>query len=151
MLKDSPGDQEEFKKDPSKLQAYRKSIKRRLNSLFLIFYSSTGHQRNTIKFFYDQIKIKIKDPKLLQGFTPEFIPRCHRVTPGDPFINPVQEPNIEVVFKGVAKLTEDGAIDTDGVERKVDAVVCATGFNIDLIPRFEVIGPNGLYISKVLE
>jgi pantoate kinase len=49
------------------------------------------------------------------------------VTPGDPFINAVQEPNVEVVFKSVAKLTEDGVIDTDGVERKVDAVVCATG------------------------
>ncbi|RKK76770.1 putative sterigmatocystin biosynthesis monooxygenase stcW [Fusarium oxysporum] len=147
----SPADREEFKKDPSKLQAHGKSIERRLNSLFPIFYSGTDHQRNAIKFFYDQMKIKIKDPKLLQGFTPEFVPGCRRVTPGDPFINAVQEPNVEVVFKSVAKLTEDGVIDTDGVERKVDAVVCATGFNVDLIPRFEVIGPNGLCISKVLE
>lgn len=67
MLKDSPADREEFKKDPSKLQAHGKSIERRLNSLFPIFYSGTDHQRNAIKFFYDQMKIKIKDPKLLQG------------------------------------------------------------------------------------
>lgn len=143
MFKDSPEDREEFKKNPSKLQAHGKSIERRLNGLFPNFYSGTDHQRNAIKFFYDQMKIKIKDPRLLQGefrvtciylptnplpgFTPEFVPGCRRITPGDPFIHAVQEPNVEVVFKGVAKLTEDGVVDTDGVERKVDAVVCATG------------------------
>ncbi|KAF5585023.1 sterigmatocystin biosynthesis monooxygenase stcW [Fusarium subglutinans] len=147
----SPEDRENFKKDPSKLQAHGKSIERRLNGLFPNFYSGTDYQRNAIKFFYDQMKIKIKDPRLLQGFTPEFVPGCRRITPGDPFIYAVQEPNVEVVFKGVAKLTEDGVVDTDGVERKVDAVVCATGFNVDLIPRFEVIGPNGLRISKFLQ
>ncbi|CZR46022.1 monooxygenase family protein [Fusarium proliferatum ET1] len=147
----SPEDREAFKKDPSKLQAHGKSIERRLNGLFPNFYSGTDHQRNAIKFFYDQMKIKIKDPSLLQGFTPEFVPGCRRITPGDPFINAVQEPNVEVVFKGVAKLTEDGVVDTDGVERKVDAVVCATGFSVDLIPRFEVIGPNGLLISNFLK
>ncbi|RBA13512.1 hypothetical protein FPRO05_02305 [Fusarium proliferatum] len=147
----SPEDREEFKKNPSKLQAHGKSIERRLNGLFPNFYSGTDHQRNAIKFFYDQMKIKIKDPRLLQGFTPEFVPGCRRITPGDPFIHAVQEPNVEVVFKGVAKLTEDGVVDTDGVERKVDAVVCATGFSVDLIPRFEVIGPNGLLISNFLK
>ncbi|KAL5585816.1 hypothetical protein FOVSG1_013508 [Fusarium oxysporum f. sp. vasinfectum] len=84
-------------------------------------------------------------------FTPEFVPGCRRVTPGDPFINAIQEPNVEVVFKGVTKLTEDGVIDSDGVERKCDVVVCATGFNVNLIPLFEVIGPNGIEMSKVLE
>lgn len=143
MLKDSPEDRENFKKDPYKLQAHGKSIERRLNGLFPNFYSGTDHQRNAIKFFYDQMKIKIKDPKLLQGefrrcwiclhanafpgFTPDFVPGCRRITPGDPFIYAVQEPNVEVVFKGVVKLTEDGVVDSDGVERKVDAVVCATG------------------------
>ncbi|KAG5753025.1 hypothetical protein H9Q69_009918 [Fusarium xylarioides] len=147
----SPEDRENFKKDPSKLQAHGQSIERVLNNLLPNFYSGTDYQRNAIKFFYDQMKIKIKDPRLLQGFTPEFVPGCRRITLGDPFINAVQEPNVEVVFKGVAKLTEDGVVDTDGFERKVDAVVCATGFNVDLIPRFEVIGPNGLRISKSLE
>ncbi|KAF4337270.1 sterigmatocystin biosynthesis monooxygenase stcW [Fusarium beomiforme] len=166
----SPEDQEKFRKDPAALQAHGKIIERRLNTLFPTFYGGSDHQKNGIKFFYDQMKIKIKDPKLLQGqssaphivsiqessnsaagFTPDFVPGCRRITPGDPFINAVQEPNVEVVFKGVTRLTKDGVIDADGVERKCDVVVCATGFNVNLIPRFEVIGPNGIELSKVLE
>ncbi|KAF9770569.1 hypothetical protein IL306_011866 [Fusarium sp. DS 682] len=146
----SPEDKEKFKKDPAALQAHGKGLEKRLNTLLPSFYSGSDLQRNSIKFFYDQMTIKIKDPKLLQGFTPDFVPGCRRITPGDPFINAVQQPNVEVVFKGVTKLTEDGVIDADGVERKCDAVVCATGFNVDLIPRFEVIGPNGIEVSKVL-
>lgn len=65
------------------------------------------------------------NPRL--GFTPDFVPGCRRVTPGDPFIHAIQEPNVEVVFKGVTQLTENGVIDTDEVEREFDVVVCATG------------------------
>ncbi|EGU82080.1 hypothetical protein FOXB_07403 [Fusarium oxysporum f. sp. conglutinans Fo5176] len=147
----TPEDKEKFRKNPAALQAHGKAIERRLNGLFPNFYGGSGHQRNAIKFLYDQMKIKIKDPKLLQGFTPDFVPGCRRITPGDPFIEAIQEPNVEVVFKSVTKLTEDGVVDSDGVERKCDVVVCATGFNVDLIPRFEVIGPNGIKISEVLE
>ncbi|KAH7006843.1 hypothetical protein EDB80DRAFT_842036 [Ilyonectria destructans] len=146
----SPEDQERFKKDPVALQTHGKEIERKLNGLFLAFYGGSDHQKKAINFFYDEMKIKIKDPKLLKGFTPDFVPGCRRITPGDPFIHAIQEPNAEVVFKGVTQLTEDGVIDSDGVERKCDIVVCATGFDVDLIPRFEVIGANGLQLSKVL-
>jgi hydroxyversicolorone monooxygenase len=61
------------------------------------------------------------------GITPEFAPGCRRITPGDPFIKAIQQPNVEVVFKSVRRLTNDGVVDADGVERKFDAVVCATG------------------------
>ena len=66
----------------------------------------------------------------ISGFTPYFPPGCRRVTPGDPFIEAVQQPNAEVVFKSVIRLTEDGAVDSDGIERKFDAIICATGKRI---------------------
>lgn len=63
------------------------------------------------------------------GFTPEFAPGCRRITPGDPFVYAVQKPNAEVVFKSVTRLTKDGVVDAEGVERKCDVVVCATGMS----------------------
>lgn len=56
----------------------------------------------------------------------------------------IQEPNVDVHFTHVAKITEDGLVGGDGVERKVDTIVCATGFDVTYKPRFSVIGKNGV-------
>lgn len=39
----------------------------------------------------------------------------------------IQKENVDVHFTAVDKITEDGVVGTDGIERKVDTVVCATG------------------------
>ncbi len=45
----------------------------------------------------------------------------------DPYIEAVQQPNVSVHFTGVQRLTENGVVGMDGIERQVDTVVCATG------------------------
>jgi len=61
------------------------------------------------------------------GFTPTFQLGCRRVTPGDPYIEAIQRENVDVHFTSVARLTKNGVMGADGIERKVDAVICATG------------------------
>jgi cation diffusion facilitator CzcD-associated flavoprotein CzcO len=90
----------------------------------------------------------IKDKRLLDGFTPKFDIGCRRVTPGDSMMISIQEPNVDVHFTHVAKITEDGVIGGDGVERKVDTIVCATGFDVTYRPRFPVIGKNGINLKE---
>ena len=63
------------------------------------------------------------------GFTPNFQLGCRRVTPGDPYIEAIQRPNVDVHFTSVTRLTKNGVIGADGIERKVDAVICATGMS----------------------
>jgi cation diffusion facilitator CzcD-associated flavoprotein CzcO len=67
------------------------------------------------------------------GFTPTFQLGCRRVTPGDPYIEAIQRENVDVHFTSVARLTKNGVMGADGIERKVDAVICATGkFHLNL-------------------
>ena len=61
------------------------------------------------------------------GFTPTFQLGCRRVTPGDPYIEAIQRENVDVHFTSVARLTKNGVMGADGIERKVDAVIFATG------------------------
>lgn len=61
------------------------------------------------------------------GFTPKWGIGCRRITPGDPYMEAIQKENVDVHFTAVDKITEDGVVGTDGIERKVDTVVCATG------------------------
>lgn len=56
----------------------------------------------------------------------------------------IQEPNVDVHFTAVDEITEIGVIGADGVERQVDTIVCATGFDVTYRPRFPIIGKNGV-------
>jgi len=55
----------------------------------------------------------------------------------------VQEPNVDVHFTGVERITEKGVVGQDGIERECDTIVCATGFDVSYRPRFPIIGQNG--------
>ena len=60
----------------------------------------------------------------------------------------IQEPNVDVHFSTVNKITEDSVIDTDGNERKVDTIICATGFDVSYRPRFPIVGQNGIELGN---
>lgn len=59
-------------------------------------------------------------------------------------MNAIQENNVDVHFTAVDEITEKGVIGNDGLEREVDTIVCATGFDVTYRPRFPVIGRNGV-------
>lgn len=56
----------------------------------------------------------------------------------------IQKENVDVHFTAVDEITEKGVIGNDGLEREVDTIVCATGFDVTYRPRFPVIGKNGV-------
>jgi hypothetical protein len=39
----------------------------------------------------------------------------------------IQEPNVDVHFTAASHITADGVVGADGVKRKCDTIVCATG------------------------
>ncbi len=60
----------------------------------------------------------------------------------------VQEDNVDVHFAAVNKITEDSVIDTNGLEKKVDTIICATGFDVSYRPRFPIVGKNGIDLAE---
>jgi len=60
----------------------------------------------------------------------------------------IQKPNVDVHFTPVTEITEDGVIGGDGVERKCDTIICATGFDTSFKPRFPIIGKNGVNLYE---
>jgi hypothetical protein len=59
----------------------------------------------------------------------------------------IQEKNVDVHFSAVNEITEDSVIDTNGLEKKVDTIVCATGFDVTYRPRFPIVGQNGVELG----
>lgn len=60
----------------------------------------------------------------------------------------IQQENVDVHFTAVDSITEKGVVGNDGIEREVDTVVCATGFDVTYRPRFPIIGRNGVDLSE---
>lgn len=60
----------------------------------------------------------------------------------------IQEPNVDVHFNAVNKITENSVVDTDGNEKKVDTIICATGFDVSYRPRFPIVGQNGVELGE---
>ncbi|KAL3603121.1 hypothetical protein FPOAC2_07438 [Fusarium poae] len=141
----------EFKEHPEKLVAHAKDIENQINNMWGVFYTSSERQESTRELSRQRMAEFIKDERLLKGFTPKFELGCRRVTPGDPYMHAIQEPNVDVHFTHAQTVTEDGIIGGDGVERKCDTIVCATGLDVSYRPRFPVIGLNGVDLGKKWE
>ncbi|PSN74052.1 FAD/NAD(P)-binding domain-containing protein [Corynespora cassiicola Philippines] len=140
----SEEEREKFRNDPKELVAHAKDIENQVNGLWSLFYAGSESQKEAQEMFKARMKEFIKDERLLEGFTPKFEVGCRRITPGDPYMEAIQKDNVDVHFTAVAEITEDGLIGEDGKKREVDTIVCATGFDVTFVPRFPVIGKNGV-------
>ena len=139
---------QELKDDPSKLTAISKKIEDDVNHLWGAFYDNTEHQKQAQEICEKKIKDWFKDDRLVKGFTPKFGVGCRRITPGDPYMLAVQNDNVDVHFTGVDHFTEKGVVGADGIEREVDTVVCATGFDVTYRPRFSIRGKDGVDLTE---
>lgn len=142
----------QFAEDPKSLVTHAKYIEDQVNGLWGAFYSGTEAQKQGQEMFKARMAEFIKDKRLLEGFTPTFGVGCRRITPGDGYMQAIQKENVDVHFTAVKSCTEDGVVGEDGVERKVDTIVCATGFDVSYRPRFPLVGKNGtdLKVSAIV-
>jgi len=140
-------ERDEFRHDPKALVAHAKSIEDQVNGLWGSFYAGTEAQKMGQELFRTRMAEFIKDERLLKGFTPKFGLGCRRITPGDPYMEAIQKENVDVHFTPVESCTEEGVVGEDGVERKVDTIICATGFDVSYRPRFPIVGKNGVDLA----
>ncbi|KAK5124053.1 hypothetical protein LTR85_002250 [Meristemomyces frigidus] len=137
-------ERDEFRHNPKALVAHAKDIEDQVNGLWGAFYAGSEAQKMGQEMFGQRMAEFIKDERLLKGFTPKFGLGCRRITPGDPYMEAIQNDNVDVHFTPVESCTEEGVVGGDGVERKVDTIVCATGFDVSYRPRFPLVGKNGI-------
>ncbi|KAL4798070.1 FAD/NAD(P)-binding domain-containing protein [Aspergillus venezuelensis] len=83
------------------------------------------------------------DERLCEATIPDFPLGCRRLTPGVGYLEALQQPNVRVVLDPIAKIVEEGLETAKGELIKVDAIICATGFDVSFTPRFPIIGPKG--------
>ena len=90
---------------------------------------------------------KIGNDDIADYLTPEFGLGCRRLSPGTEYMEAFTKGNVQLVKSSVTGFTENGLLDDQGNEHKVDVIVCATGFDTTFTPSFEVTGRDGINLK----
>jgi cation diffusion facilitator CzcD-associated flavoprotein CzcO len=89
-----------------------------------------------------------KKPEIYNAMVPTWLPGCRRLTPGPGYLEALVEDNVNFITDSIVKITEEGILTAHGKERKVDAIVCATGFDTSHTPRYPTFGRNGITLAE---
>jgi cation diffusion facilitator CzcD-associated flavoprotein CzcO/acetyl esterase/lipase len=92
---------------------------------------------------------QVSDPTLRAQLTPNYPLGCKRLIYSNDFYPVLVQPHVELVTSGIDRFTETGIVTNDGVERTIDVLVCATGFDTQhLLASINVTGRAGQTLSK---
>jgi cation diffusion facilitator CzcD-associated flavoprotein CzcO len=88
-------------------------------------------------------------PDLRDAVTPKYPYPGKRPIFASTFYPALKQPNVTLVPKAVARVTPTGIVDADGVERAVDVLVMATGFQpTNYLARLPVTGRTGTTLQQ---
>ncbi|KAK4641391.1 hypothetical protein QC761_502310 [Podospora bellae-mahoneyi] len=139
-----------FARDPTAYLKFRKELEDKYWRRFSAFFRGSETNIDLRERFIEIMKQRLKKkPELLEHIVPDFSPNCRRLTPGPGYLEAISEDNVEYITSRIARFTKDGIVTVDGRERKVDAVFCATGANVDMVTPFPIKGQDGTELREL--
>lgn len=94
----------------------------------------------------------IKDPALREKLTPNYALGCKRILLINDYYPALARPNVQLCSAGIAEVRAHSIVDQNGVERPIDAIIFATGFDVEhSLGQIEVIGRNGASLRAKAE
>ncbi len=87
---------------------------------------------------------QVPDPALREQLRPDYPVGCKRILLSNEYYPALMRPNVQLVPCAARSFTRDGVIASDGTETRVDAIVCATGFDtMDSLAALRIEGRDG--------
>jgi hypothetical protein len=129
---------------------YRQNIERAVVSGFRAFYRGSEANLQAKAVMQKSMAEKLARPGLediRKNFIPEWSPGCRRLTPGEGYLEALARENVKPTFEGILRITPNGILTKTGVEYEADIIACATGFDIQFTPHFNITGVNGLVMQ----
>ena len=113
------------------------------------FDEGTMARRGMLKTATLHLRRQVPDPDLRAKLRPPYPLGCKRIIYSNDFYPALSQANVELVTEGIDRITPTGIVTTDGCERPIDTLVCATGFDTTrLLSSVEVQGLGGQRLSE---
>ncbi|KAJ5825235.1 hypothetical protein N7474_002373 [Penicillium riverlandense] len=140
-----------FRHDPAAFLEYRKRIECSVNSVYRLMLSGSDGNRMISDATEGLMRQRLsKNSQLIEKLVPKFEIGCRRLSPGDGYLEAMQEPNAEWCFDNIEEITKTGIRTTQG-EHDFDLIVCATGFDTTFVPGWEFVGRDGRRLDEEWE
>ncbi|KAK2761440.1 4-hydroxyacetophenone monooxygenase [Colletotrichum kahawae] len=138
-----------FREDPEAYLAYRKDMESKYFRHFTgLLKGSADNEEARDKFRTFMNDRLAKKPELIDALIPDFSPHCRRLTPGPGYLEAITAEKTNYIQIPIRRFTETGIETEDGTHREVDAIFCATGANVDMVPPFPITA-RGEDLSKL--
>lgn len=119
-----------------------------MNSVFRLLLTGSAGNRFLSDVTKDLMRERLKEnPHLIEKLIPHYDIGCRRLSPGDGYLEALQQPNAKICLEDIEEVTPTG-IRTASGEDELDLIVCATGFDTSFIPRWEFIGRDGRRLDQ---
>ena len=148
-LKFSQEQKQRWRNNPEEYLQFRKAVEKELNCRFGAYIARTPQQHFAKETTILDMKQKLaSNPDLADKMIPDFALGCRRATPGTGYLEALGSSNTEVVWGDLSSFTEKGIKSADGTEREFDVIICATGFDVSLLPRWPIVGANNVDLRE---
>ncbi|BCS27046.1 flavin-containing monooxygenase [Aspergillus puulaauensis] len=142
-----------YREDPAAFREYRKYIERSINGVYKIMLSGSPENAFLHNIVTNVMRSRLaSNPHLIDKLMPRYELGCRRLSPGDGYLEAMQEANAQFNFDSITRITATGIVTTtetgQEVEEEFDLIVCATGFNTSFIPAWELIGRDGRQLAQ---
>ena len=135
-------------KDPEAYLKYRKQIEHELQGIHSVTHKDSELATDAKVAFRDLMKKRLsKKSHFGDILIPEFSPGCRRLTPGPGYLEALTEDNVHLISTSIQSVNETGIRTSDGQQRDVDLIVCATGFDTSNRNRFPIYGESSLQLK----
>ncbi|KAM0324599.1 hypothetical protein ACHAQA_007987 [Verticillium albo-atrum] len=141
-------DWDRFENNPDYYLEYRRQLEKVLAGGFEALWSGSPAQAQLEQTTIEHMRESIHDPRLLQALLPDFEVGCRRFTPGDHYLNAIQQKNAVVISDHIIGVNEEGIVDDRGNVTELDVIICATGFDTSFEPRVPTVGQDGYPLSE---
>ncbi|KAK8048625.1 flavin-binding protein monooxygenase [Apiospora phragmitis] len=139
--------QAQIEKFKSQLELYKhfvKAVEKDINGAFPIVLNGGKMQAfSTEKVVQYMTACLGGDKQLCETLIPKFPLGTRRITPAPGYLESLRAPNVELLHNNISSIVPEGIQLNTGEVVKVDAIICATGFDNSFCPRFPVVGRSG--------
>ncbi|KAH7169887.1 hypothetical protein EDB81DRAFT_864441 [Dactylonectria macrodidyma] len=138
-----------FSSDTAYYKQFRKRIEQQMNENFSNSKKASSEQFEGRLWAENMMKKAIASPELQQKLIPSWELGCRRLTPGLPYLNAVQQPNVNVIRDGIKRIIEKGIETDDNQLIEADVIICATGFITSFSSRFNIVGRHNRTLKEM--
>jgi cation diffusion facilitator CzcD-associated flavoprotein CzcO/acetyl esterase/lipase len=113
------------------------------------FDEGTLARKAMLQLARSHLRRGIPDPALQARLQPPYPLGCKRLIYSNDFYPALAQKNVELVTEPIERITPRGVLTRDGMEREIDVLVCATGFETtQLLSSIQVSGTQGMDLRE---